>query len=232
MNKITFGFFILGLMLSACAQQNQEQMPFTDSFLQDSCTFSTTGRNPYFVLEPGYQLVLENADDADTTRLVITVLDETKMVDGIETRVVEERETEHGELIEISRNYFAFCQETGNVFYFGEEVDMYKNGKITSHSGAWLAEGPNKAGVIMPGSYFLGARFYQEVAPGVAMDRAEIVSLTDTIATPAGTFKNCLRMEETSALERNAREYKIHAPGIGLVQDEDLLLVKHGFIQQ
>jgi hypothetical protein len=35
------------------------------------------------------------------------VLDETKTVDGVETRIVEERETVNGKPIEVSRNYFA-----------------------------------------------------------------------------------------------------------------------------
>jgi len=38
-------------------------------------------------------------------------------------------------------------------------------------------------------------------------------------------------VKEGSAIETFAKEYKYHAPGIGLVKDEDLLLVKHGFIK-
>jgi hypothetical protein len=53
---------------------------------------------------------LEAQEDGEMIDLVITVLNETKVVDGIETRVVEERESEDGELVEISRNYFAVCK--------------------------------------------------------------------------------------------------------------------------
>ena len=56
--------------------------------------------------------------------IVMTVLNETKVVDGIETRVVEEKETEGGNIVEVSRNYFAICKHTNNAIYFGEEVDM------------------------------------------------------------------------------------------------------------
>ena len=49
----------------------------------------------------------------------------------------------------------------------------------------------------MPGTILLGARHYQEIAPN-AMDRAEIVDDDVTMKTPAGTFKDCLRVEETS----------------------------------
>jgi hypothetical protein len=115
-------------------------------------------------------------------------------VDGVETRVVREVETKDGELIEISRNFFAICNETGNVFYFGEEVDIYENGVIVSHEGAWRA-GQNgaKPGVIMPGSPMLGARYFQEIASGVAMDRAEVMQLNAVVGTPAGIFQRCLK---------------------------------------
>src|SRR5918998_3160530 len=63
-----------------------------------SCTLATTGRNRYFVLEPGFQLALEGGN----TRVQITVLDETRQVAGVETRVVEEREWKGGQLYERS----------------------------------------------------------------------------------------------------------------------------------
>ena len=83
----------------------------------------------------------------------------------------------------------------------------------------------------MPGQIFLGAKYYKEIAPGVAMDRAEIISNTEKTETQAGVFSNCLKVEETTPLEPKAKEYKFHAPGIGLIRDENLLLVKYGFIQ-
>jgi hypothetical protein len=221
--------FILVSGSSLKSQGNNDG--FTDTFNIDSCTFSTTGENTYFILQPGFQLVLEGVEDGDTSRVIITVLNETKMAGGIETRVVEENESVNSKTIEISRNFFAFCKETGNVFYFGEEVDIYKNGKLTSHSGAWLAEGLNKPGVVMPGKYEIGYRYYQEIAPGKAMDRAEIISISETYKTPAGNFSNVLKTKETTPLEPKEKEYKHYAPGIGLIQDEHLLLVKYGYIK-
>jgi hypothetical protein len=63
------------------------------------------------------------------------------------------------------------------------------------------------------------------------MDRAEIISLTETIRTPAGEFKNCLKIEETTPLEPGVREFKYYAPGVGIVQDGALKLVKYGRIK-
>ncbi|UCH82159.1 MAG: hypothetical protein JSW20_05880 [Nitrospiraceae bacterium] len=192
------------------------------------CNMVNTGRNQYFIMEPGFQLVLEEED----TKLHITVLDETKTIDGVVTRVIEEKEWENGKLFEISRNYFAMCEKTKDIFYFGEDVDYYEKGKVVKHDGAWLAgvDG-NRAGLIMPGTPKLDMKYYQEIAPGVAMDRAEIVSLDETCKTPAGTFSKCLKIKEGTSLNIVETEYKYYAPGIGLVADEDLRLIKHGFIK-
>ena len=202
---------------------------WTADFSFEKDQLSPAGRNPYFVLEPGYQLVLADDDE----QITVTVLAETKQVDGVETRVVEERETKKGKPVEISRNYFAISKRTNSVYYFGEDVDIYKAGKVVDHKGAWLAGVKDaKFGLMMPGLALLKARHYQEVAPGVAMDRAEIVSLTETVKTPAGEFKNCLKVEETTPLEPSTKEYKYYSAGIGLVQDGDLKLVKYGKAEQ
>jgi hypothetical protein len=105
---------------------------------------------------------------------------------------------------------------------------MYEDGKIVSHEGAWLA-GHNgaSAGITMPGKVEVGLKYYQEIAPGVAEDRAEIVSINDTLDTPAGTFPKVLKTEETNPLKPGEKEFKFYAPGIGLIQDEALKLVKH-----
>ena len=67
----------------------------------------------------------------------------------------------------------------------------------------------------------------QEVAPKVAMDRAQIVSLGDSLQTPAGRFEKCLKTEETSVLE-SGKAYKLYAPEIGLICDGNLKLTKNG----
>ena len=217
--------FITGEYIIEDEDEEAPDVTWTESFNIEDLNFSSIGRNDYFILEPGYQLILEGEEYGETLILNVTVLDETKMIGSIETRVVVETETLNGELLEISRNFFAICNETKSVFYFGEEVDIYENGVVVGHEGAWEAfKNDAKPGVMMPGIILLGARYYQEIAPEVAMDRAEIISMTETVQTPAGTFENCLKIEETNPLEGDEKEYKYYAAGIGLIQDEDLKL--------
>ncbi len=214
------------LVVGAGPSGSASRAKWASNFPTDPAQLSSVGRNPYFILEPGHYRVLRGGPE----EVVMTVLDETKLVQGVKTRVIEERETSGGQLTEISRNYFAIHKTTHDVLYFGEDVDIYKNGKVVSHDGTWLAgQRKARAGLIMPGKVRTGFRHYQEQAPGVALDRAEIVSTSAIVRTPAGTFRKCLRTAETSPMIRGVREYKYFAPGIGLVKYESLELVRHGF---
>ena len=219
-----FAVTALGLFLfvATLGGQGQGRQEWRNSFPVDRRNLADSGRNTYFILEPGHRLHLAHGNDT----LTVTVLAETKVVDGVTTRVVEERETAGGQLDEVSRNYFAIDRATADIYYFGEDVDIYRNGKVTAHEGAWLA-GANGArfGLMMPGKPVVGDRHYQEVAPKVAMDRAEIVSLSGKLETPAGPFSGCLRTRESSDLEKGSEE-KWYAPGVGLIKDAEFLLVK------
>ena len=225
---VLLGSAALALVAVIVASAGEAERKFTDAFTVDAAEWSSTGSNPWFVLEPGYVLELEGTDEGKPARLVVTVLAETKTVDGVETRVVEERETVGGELEEVSRNYFAISKRTNSVYYFGEDVDEYDDGKVKGHPGSWLSgKDGAKFGLFMPGDALLGARYFQEVAPGTAMDRAEVLSVTESMETPAAKFENCLRTEETSPLEKGV-EHKTYARGVGLIQDGSLRLAKYG----
>ena len=217
---------MVAIAASAQSSAPSGPAPWATDFDADPAHLTSVGRNPYFILEPGYYIVLK---DHDKNQVTISVLDETRIVAGVETRVVVERELARGKLVEVSRNFFAIHKVSHDAMYFGEEVDMYKDGKIVNHEGTWLAgvDGA-KAGVMMPGEPRVGYRHLQEQAPGVAMDRAEIQSVSETLKTPAGKLSNVLKVEETTELASNELEYKYYAPGIGIVKEESMLLAEHG----
>jgi hypothetical protein len=215
---------IVALVMGVAADRADEAAArFQDTFKVDKAKLADTGEGTYFILEPGYKLILEEGKDT----LTITVLDETKMVEGVKCRIVEERETKGGKLEEVSRNYFAIDKATGDAYYFGEDVDMYdKDGKVKSHGGSWLSGvGGARFGMLLPGKPKVGARYQQEMAPKVAMDRAEVVSITEKANVPAGEFTNCLKTKESSGLE-SAVEEKLYAPGVGLLRDGGFRLAR------
>jgi hypothetical protein len=201
-------------------------------------TFTLTINNPYFPLPVGGRWVLGGIEEGETIGLQITVLNQTQAFFGgtVTTRVIEERQwadtngngrIDRGEdLIEVSLNYFAQTQD-GTVCYFGESVDIYENGVIVSHQGSWRADAAGNApGVFMPASPTSGIAFAQEGAPGVAEDQAKIVG-TGTVTVPAGTFPDAIRVREFNPLD-GGKEYKAYAPGVGLIVDDTLSLLRYG----
>ncbi len=195
-----------------------------DQFGVHKAQLRDQGTGQFFVLIPGTVWAYQGDDEV----LTITVLPKTEVVDGVQTRIIEEREEEGGKLKEVSRNFFAIDPATGDAFYFGEEVDIYdKSGKVVKHEGAWRS-GTDGArfGMLVPGQPRVGDRYYQEVAPGVAMDRAEVVSIDERVTTPAGVFEHCLHIRETTPLERGTSD-KWFAPGVGLVKDGGAALVSY-----
>ena len=221
---------------SAALAAGPDRRPYTTDFRLADCAFQTTGTNPYFPLVVGHRLLLESEDGSETVE--ITVLDETEAITvpglgAVTTRVVEERETLDGEVIEISRNFFAVCGGRGDVVYFGEDVDIFPPGGGVTHDGAWRAgqsdaDGLAAPGILMPGTFLLGSRYYQELADGIALDRAEHVEMGLTIDTEAGRFTDCVRVVETTPLERKSESVKVYCAGVGLVVDSDVELVEFG----
>jgi len=126
------------------------------------------------------------------------------------------------------------------VYYFGEIVDIFENCELkdpdnplpegcVTHDGQWEAgvDGA-RPGIIMAGGAFLiGARYAQEIAPGVAMDRSEHIALGLELTVPAGTFQDCVEVLDTTSFEKNknAGDTKYYCPGTGIVVDNEIELV-------
>jgi len=236
------GVLLIALFPGFATAKNRDKLAFTESFPLTECSFSAVGGNTYFPLTPNRQLYYNNqecvdAGDCDAlVELTITVLDETLPVnfevDGeplnVTTRIVQEEELENGELTEISRNYFAECTGDGDVYYFGEDVDIFQADGSISHDGAWLS-GVNGAlpGIIMPGGApLIGSRYYQEIAPDVALDRAEHVAVGLETDVPAGLFTGCVETLEDTPLEHKSESTKVYCRDVGLVIDDELVLVE------
>jgi hypothetical protein len=215
------------------AEDFEPDPSFTSVFLSRSCTWCTRGSNPFFKLQPGYRIVL--ADDEE--KVIITVLHRTKLVDGIRTRVVLEDEYEKNdegdwERVEKSFNYFVMCEQTGTIFYMGEDVELYEDGVLVGSEGAWLA-GRNgaKPGIIMPGTPLIGAKYYEEIAPeDEALDKGEIVAVDASCTVGDREFdRPCVSTVGTNDCSDDTDE-KTYVAGIGIVYDDGLELVRYGFV--
>lgn len=209
----------VGLLVAGCSGTTGYEDLMDIGACAPGGEFTSDVDNPFFPLPVGHRLVLEGPEQGQEVLVRITVLDETEVVAGVETRVVEEYEEIGGRPVEVSRNYFAQTTD-GTVCYFGEEVDMLDaSGNVTSHQGAWRAgDGGAQPGIFMPASPEVGQAYQQEVAPGVAEDQAQVTALDETTEVPAGTFEDTVTMVDLDPIG-GGKDTKVYARAVGLVVD-------------
>ena len=190
--------------------------------------------NPWLPLSSLKQDVIEGAEGGKKTRVLRTVMPDVRRSfkvgdQWVEALVVEDRAFEDGKIAEVAIDYFA-QDDNGTVYYFGEDVDEYKDGKVINHDGSWLLGRDTPVpGVLFPGEVKPGAKWVSEDVSAEISEKDEIVSVSETVTVPAGTFKNCVKVKES--LGDGTTEYKYYAKGVGVIREQppegDELLVKH-----
>ncbi|MGH2943105.1 MAG: hypothetical protein ACRDLN_10100, partial [Solirubrobacteraceae bacterium] len=190
----------------------------------DPADFSTTIDNPYWPMAPGTRWVYrETTGDGPPNRVVVTVTDRTKRVAaGIVGRVVHDRVTRAGRLVEDTLDWYA-QDAAGNVWYLGEATREYERGRVSSTAGSWEAgvDGA-QAGVVVPAHPRVGMTYRQEHRPGEAEDRARVLALDERVQVPAGSFRRALMTRDWTPLEPDVVEHKLYARGTGPVLTLDV----------
>ena len=195
--------------------------------LFDSNNFSnpTTIDNHWLPLIPGTQLTLEGYADRGggilAHQVVFTVTDLTKVIDGVRTVVVWDRDINEGQLAEAELAFFA-QDDTGNVWNLGEYPEEYENGKFVGAPSTWIAGlAGAEGGIHMLATPQLGTSWYlQGSAPTIGfLDCAKVFKTGETICVPVKCYTDVLVTDETSPLDQTGgHQLKYHAPGVGIVQ--------------
>lgn len=169
---------------------------------------------------PGTSFVFLGDSDGEPERIQVDVTHDTKMVMGVQTIVVRDRVWVDDELVEETFDWFA-QDKLGNVWYFGEDSTEYEDGVAVSTEGSWEA-GVDGAmpGIIMKAAPQIGDSYRQEYYAGKAEDMAEVISLTESVTVPYGSFDGLLATREWNPLEPGEEENKYYAPGIGVVLEQ------------
>jgi len=187
----------------------------------DEDDFAQPKFNPLFPFKPGTTWTYHEQTAEGLEVNVVTVTDETILIDDVECTVVHDTVALDGELFEDTLDYFA-ADEDGNVWYFGEHTQTLEDGLVVSLEGTFTAEVDGaKAGIIMLASPTLDTTYRQEFLVNEAEDVATVVALDETATVPFGTFEHCLKTADYSALEPGVTEYKFYAPGIGMVLEDN-----------
>jgi hypothetical protein len=168
---------------------------------------------------PGTRYIYRGGEET----IEVTVTHDTKQILGVTTIVVHDVVSIDGETIEDTYDWYA-QDNSGNVWYLGEDTKEYENGQVVSTEGSWEAgvDGA-KPGIVMHATQpAIGSPYRQEYYACKAEDMAEVVSLDESVTVPYGSFDNSLQTREFTPLDPDVNEYKYYAPGVGLVLEVDV----------
>ena len=177
--------------------------------------------NPYLPFATLKQDILIGRSGGQSARVERSTLNRTKtfMVHGkpVQTMVVVDKDFVAGKLEEVPFDYFAESDD-GAVYYFGEDVNEYQNGKIVGHRGAWhYGVDTSHLGMIIPGRPQVGQKFQAENVPGITLENDEIVSTTAKIRLGIGSYQNVVKIKES--YPDGSVEYKYYVPSVGTVTE-------------
>ena len=199
----------------------------------DPAHFVAGVTNPLFPLVPGTVFDYKVQETTETVR--VTVLAETKVIEGITCVVVHDVASSGDQVVEDTFDWYA-QDDQGNVWYMGEDTTAYDMG-ATSKEGSW-EYGVDGAlpGIIIEGSPQVGDRYRQEYLQGEAEDEGEVLSIDASVTVPFGSFTGCVQTRDFTALEPDVEENKFYCPNLGIVRSmatkggaehEDLIAVTH-----
>jgi len=117
-----------------------------------------------------------------------------------------------GRIREVAIDYFAQADD-GSVWYFGEDVANYEDGRVADHDGSWLAGVDGPAGMIMPGQPRVGDVYRSENIPGMVFEQDTVKATGETVAGPRGPVGDVAMVQEL--LMDGTIEEKAFAPGYG-----------------
>ncbi len=185
---------------------------------------STKVDNEWFPLPAGKRLVFEGSTREEGKRVrhrvVFTVTDLTKVIDGVRTVMIWELDYTEGALVEGELAFFAQDND-GNVWHLGQYPEEYEGEKFVA-APAWLAglKGA-KPGVVMQAEPRLGTPSYsQGFAPPPInwVDHAKIYKLGARTCVPVRCYTDVLVTREFETGKPEAYQVKYYARGVGNVR--------------
>ena len=201
----------------------------------DPAQFSSKITHPYLLWRPGAMWVYTGTKDGQPERVEVSVKRQTKTILGVPCVVVSDIVTSNNTLTEKTTDWYA-QDKAGNVWYFGEDTAEYQNGVVTTTQGTWEAGVDNaKPGIVLHAHSRVGQFYRQEFRPGVAEDKARVLTVTGTQKVPAGTFNNIVETRDINPLDPSKVENKWFAKGVGPIRvvrirsmhHEETKLVRH-----
>jgi len=182
--------------------------------------------NQWLSLKPGTKLIYKGSaiPEGENTRVkrrvVSTVTDLSKWIDGVRTLVIWERDYTAGNLGESELAFFG-QDKAGNVWLLGEYPEEYENGKFAD-APTWISgQKGARAGIAMLANAKVGSPAYaQGFAPPPVefVDRARVYKKGQKTCVPVKCYNNVLVIEEFEKGVPGVFHLKYYAPKVGLVK--------------
>jgi hypothetical protein len=176
--------------------------------------------NPWMPLKPGTQYIYEGATEeggeTKEHRVIITVTDLHKEIDGVISIVTWDEDYSGGDLVETELAFYAQDDE-GNVWRMGEYPEVYENDKLVEVP-AWISGLKGAlAGIMMAADPQPDTRsFSQGWGPAVGFtDRWQVDEIGRQLCVPVDCYADVLVIAEFSQEEPDAFQLKFYAPDVG-----------------
>ena len=195
-----------------------------EDYPASSFTASTRIDNRWLPLVPGTQFVYEGTvrqgDRKVSHRVVMTVTDLTKRIDGVPSVVIWDRDYTAGQLVEGELAFFA-QDGAGNVWLMGEYPEEYEDGAFAGAPDTWIVglQGA-RPGIMMRADPRTGTSSYlQGWVPAIGFADRAVVELTgQRTCVPAGCYRRVLVIDEWNPDEPGAHQLKYYALDVGNVR--------------
>jgi hypothetical protein len=176
----------------------------------------TSVTNPLFPVSAVRQSIKLGEEGGEPMRVELALLPETRTFEwngqSVETLASLYIAYVGREVAEVAVDYFAQADD-GSVWYFGEEVDNYEDGRVADHGGSWLAGRDGPPGLIMPADPQVGDVYHPENIPGLVYEEVTVQAIGEAVEGPRGPVTGAVRVEEH--LMEGTKEHKVFAPGYG-----------------
>lgn len=221
---VTAGLLVWPNAPAAASQPHASSMPGCGSPRHlDPRTFpaQVSVTNKWFPLVPGAHWVMDGSVSGSSHKVVTTVTDLTKVIDGVRTIVLLDEDFDGTTLAEAELAFFAQDQH-GTEWALGEYPEQYDNGVFTGAPSTWIAglDGA-KAGIAMLAHPTLGTPAYvQGSAPAVGfLDCGQVFARNQRTCEPTGCYQHELVVDEWGPLDpAGGHQRKYYAPGVGQVR--------------
>ena len=243
MRKVSVGLamLVLGAVVApaAAAPRAGDDRKFDRSRFPDTVAID----NEFLPFTPGTELVLKGdvteAGEVIPHQVILTVTDVTKVIDGVTTLVLWDRDISDGELEE-EEIAFVAQDANGTVWNLGEYPEEHEDGKFIGAPSTWISgQAKAQAGIAMLGDPAPGTPEYRQgYAPEIDFeDKGKVEKAGQKTCVPVACYQEVLVVDEWNPLEQpeDGHQLKYHAPGVGIVRvearggeaQENLKLVKH-----